>query len=186
MKKKDFFLRTGLVLLLLLLLVTASILTEIYLKPPQDEETTPLSAVDNAQVTYIGKDTPVIQEIYYRQCRHLIRETVTGDSKFAEKSFGELRGEGWDISWSKDGQLTAFLEKDELCPEDAVKRHLGVYEGELAVYAGPSDSEGALMKVLGINIQDIYPKWQEMLANEGINFRNDEELMNALESLDEF
>jgi len=184
--KKDFLIKVGIFVLLVLVLATVGVLSDIYLRDPQTDDTSPLSTVDNAQITYIEKGTPVIEEIYYRKSHYLSRQTVTGDSRFAEKSFSELRGEGWDISWSKDGNIIAFMELDELCPEDAVKRHLGVYGGEVAVFAGPSGADGEILEILGIRLEDLYPDWQEKLANGGMDFENNEELLNALESLDEF
>lgn len=186
MKYKSFWLKTGMVILLLLVIIAVGILGDIYFKQPQETETAPLSPVNTAQTSYVGKDTPVVQEIYYRQCRHLIRQTLIGDEKFAEKSFSELRGEGWNISWSEKGELIAFTEKDGLCPDDAEKRHLGIYEGEVAIYEGPSGASGEMLEVLGIKIESLYPQWQEMLQNGGIDFDSNDDLLNALENLDEF
>ena len=184
--KKEFLIKVGIFVLLVLVLAAAGILSDIYLRDPQAEDTSPLSTVDNSQITYIEKNTPVIEEIYYRKSQYLSRQTVIGDSKFAEKSFSEIRGEGWDISWSKDGNIIAFIELNELCPEDAVKRHLGVFGGEVAVFAGPSSADGEMLEILGIRLEDLYPDWQQKLASGGMDFENNEDLLNALESLDEF
>jgi len=171
-------------LLVVFIILTAALTAQVYIS--NNNSTPEASPAAQEEIRSISKQTQVRKEIYYSQCHHLISEIITGDTEFADRSFAEIENEGWSVFWADDGKVVAFRELDDLCPDDAVKRHLGIYQGNVAIYAGPSDCDGKLIEALDIKVESLYPGWQEMLTSGGIDFANEEELLSALENLDEF
>jgi len=170
-------------MLVVFILLTAALCAQLFMGNNNTPEASPTG---QEEIRAISQETKVRKEIYYSRCHHLVSEIITGDTEFAGKSFEEIENEGWSVFWADDGKVVVFRELEELCPDDAVKRHLGVYEGYVAIYAGPSDCDGELIEALNIKVESLYPQWQEMLISGGIDFTSEEELFVALESLDEF
>lgn len=170
-------------MLVVFILLTAVLSAQIFMENNNKPEASPAG---QEEIRAISRETKIRKEIYYSRCHHLVSEIITGDTEFAGKSFAEIENEGWSVFWADDGKVVVFQELDELCPDDADKRHLGIYEGNVAIYAGPSDCDGELIEALDIKVESLYPQWREMLSSGGIDFASEEELFAALESLDEF
>jgi len=135
---------------------------------------------------FVSEQTMIREEIYYTNCRHLESRLLVNDPAFVNKSFEELGQEGWNLFWAEGGLAVAFKEVAQLCPADENKRHIGEYNGRIAIFSGPAGSEGQLIEELGIPLEHLYPEWQDKLAEGGIGFENQEDLLAALDNLDEF
>lgn len=171
-------------MLVVFILLTAALSAQLFMG--NNKNTPEASPAGQEEIRAISEQTKVRKEIYYSRCHHLVSEIISGDTEFAGKSFAEIENEGWSVFWADDGKVVVFRELDELCPDDAVKRHLGIYQGHVAIYAGPSDCDGELIEALDIKVESLYPQWRDMLMAGGIDFKSEEELLAALESLDEF
>ncbi|MGI5892133.1 MAG: hypothetical protein ACOX7H_05270 [Bacillota bacterium] len=138
------------------------------------------------QSNYISDTTPVRQEIYYNSCHHLVTTDQTGNSKFVNKNFTQLHNEGWEVFWAENGQAVIFKEISALCPADEGKCFLAAYEGQVAIFSGPLGSSDEPTEVSGISIDNLDPEVKEKLLQGGIEFESMEDLLVALENLDEY
>ena len=134
---------------------------------------------------YIYPQTMVRREVYYSACRHLDSHAATGQKEFVNKTFAEIAEDGWYVFWAEGGGAVAFRESGQLCPNDADKSHLALHQGKLAVFAGPIGTNGEPLEIISINPSALPSIWQQKLANGGIEFKSREELLSALESMDE-
>ncbi|MCL2817038.1 MAG: hypothetical protein FWD39_01450 [Clostridiales bacterium] len=135
---------------------------------------------------FVDFDTVVRREIYYAACRHLDVHSAAGQEEFSGKSFGEITQEGWHIIWAEDGSAVAFRESALLCPEDDRKTHLAIYQDKLALFHGPIGTEGEPLEVIYVKPESLPALWrQKLINNGGIEFQTRDELLSALESLDE-
>ncbi|MDD2221299.1 MAG: hypothetical protein PHN35_05015 [Clostridia bacterium] len=164
----------------LLLLVLGLIAYELIDKTPPEQT---LPAVE--QGNYITADTPVNYEVYYSCCRHRICEQVTGDVRFAGKSFKELQDEGYQPFWSEYGTVTVFIEKNTLCPEDCKKCHLRIVGDSLFLFQGPVGTNGEALQKIDIDIHKL-PDQQIIRLAKGQDFADMERAIAALDSLDEY
>ncbi|MDR2712447.1 MAG: hypothetical protein LBB91_04970 [Clostridiales bacterium] len=169
-------------LCLLLVLGTAWEIMRLGKIPVED----PASPAGQSNAYFVSEQTMVREEIYYTNCRHLESRLLINDSAFANKSFEELELEGWNVFWAEGGQAVAFKEVAQLCSADENKLHIGEYNGRIAIFSGPAGSEGRLIEELGVPLENLYPEWQAKLAEGGIDFENQEDLLAALDNLDEF
>ncbi len=184
MHNAKFFHKLGkfsLFLVLLLFILLASILFDIF--HDRSDSSLPTQQEDTV---YIDSQTPVQQEIYYRQCLHMITTDLGTNSPWVGKTFAEIQGLGWNSFRAEDGQVVLFQQKDSLCPADAVKRHIGIHQGALAIFAGPTNCQGPLLENLGIDPLALNDDMQRQLAAGGIDFANEEDMLSLLENLDEF
>ncbi len=179
---KNFFVKGGflIVLIALFLITTAAI---EYFMPTQDSPTEPTGSSD---IFYVNQDTIVQEEIYYRYCQHLKVKEYQGDPRFSNKTFEEISKGGWSVFWGEDNKVVVFKEVDQLCPDDEDKRHIALYEDQLAIFAGPVGSKGQPIEILSIDINKLEPELQEQIKNGGIDFSNQEELYEAMENFDEY
>lgn len=134
---------------------------------------------------YIHPYTMVRREIYYTACRHLDVYSAAGQKDFVNKTFAEIAQEGWYVFWAEGGGAVAFREAEQLCPADANKSHLALYQGKLAVFPGPIGMKGEPLEILSVKPEALPASWQQKLNSGGIEFPSQEALLSALESLDE-
>ena len=135
------------------------------------------------------QEQPVLER-YYRACGH--REPLPlpagvqwrwGDEENLALLFPPE--EGWRLI--REGErLVISQEVDGLCPVDAPKRHLAVKDGLVAVYQGPAGSLGPLLKVTSLPFAALPPHWQEKITGNKAEFNSEQELLQAMDSLDEF
>lgn len=130
-------------------------------------------------------------EKLYRDCGH--REELPWPSGIEWRWVGEKELEvvfppkdGWSIRREKSGRLVISQEVSGLCPADAPKRHLAELEGRVAVYQGPAGSSGKLDRVLELKFSALPPQWQERIRKGQAEFQSEQELRQALDSLDEY
>ncbi len=174
----------GITFIMLLLILAGSIIMDIYLNGKPGEH--PSSPVGQAQDIFIDKNTLIRQDIYYLQSRRTISEIIPAPGELQGKNQAEIEALGWNIFQAEGGQIVIYKETDALTPEDAPKRHLKLYRGKLAAFAGPSTARGPLLEELGIEPDYLSADWQEELNSGGIDFESPEDLLTALESLDEY
>lgn len=136
------------------------------------------------------KDMPAVTAYrLYRLCGHrlpapLPAEPLTGGRAELEAAFPA--SQGWSLARGKGGawELTQSLEG--FCPEDAARRHLEIREDRVAVYIGPAGKGGPLSRMTAIRLKDLTPEWQEAIRKGRMEFKDEQELMAALDSLDEY
>ncbi|MGI6361712.1 MAG: BofC C-terminal domain-containing protein [Bacillota bacterium] len=182
MKAWPIFNKTILVLLLIIAVTTAILAVNLFDNNQKKDSNAP---VEQDESQYITAETPVRQEIYYNNCQHLVVENKTGDPEFAEKSFNQLQTEGWEVFWGENGQAVVFREITEFCPQDEEKCYLSVAEGRIAIFRGPLGSEQPPLEITDIYLDNLYPEMRDKII-AGIEFVNMDELIAALESLDEY
>lgn len=109
--------------------------------------------------------------------------------------------EGWAVNFSNPGFLTLTLKVDEFCPLHRQYRHIGLYQGLVAVYEGPVGFNGKMLKTENIPVESLNANYRIMLEQvmdfdkqsrtaveelrRELEFNNDEALNAALDNLDE-
>ncbi|WP_028309411.1 hypothetical protein [Desulfitibacter alkalitolerans] len=93
--------------------------------------------------------------------------------------------DGWILDFV-EGKWIATQITDTLCVADRLKRHLRVVDEYIAVYQGPPTYKENLLFITEISIWDIPEKWREAILSGETFFNNEKELLQALDSLDEF
>lgn len=129
-------------------------------------------------------------EKYYRLCGHREALPLPAGVKWNWAGLEELHilfpaSEGWRITWEGE-RLVITQEIDGLCPTDSPKRHLAVKDGMVAVYQGPAGSLGPLMRVTNIKVTALPRGWKEKIESGQVEFNSEKEMLEALDSLDEF
>lgn len=109
--------------------------------------------------------------------------------------------EGWSVFFDQPNELVVVQKTGEFCAEHAAYRHLGVFDGYVAIYQGPLGGGGELWRVEDIpvdSLPEFYrhqlfkamqfgeqpPEVQIELRRE-MEFPDDGALHAALENLDE-
>ena len=135
---------------------------------------------------YVDFDTVVRREVYYTACCHLDVHSAAGQEEFSGKTFVEIEGDGWQIFWAEDGSAVAFRESAQLCPEDDQKSYLALYQDKLAIFHGPIGTAGEPLEIIYVKPESLPAFWrQKLINNGGIEFQTRDEMLSALESLDE-
>ena len=134
---------------------------------------------------YVYNQTSVRKEVYYTVCNHMESVAAVGDADFAEKTFAQLRADGWYVFRDDNNQVVVFKESAEYCPNDAGRGHLAMYEGTLALFRGSLANRGEMLEIIDIAFEKLPAVWQRRLENGGIEFQSEEDMLSALESLDE-
>lgn len=93
--------------------------------------------------------------------------------------------DGWILDFT-EGKWIATQIIDTLCPTDNLKRHLRVVDDYIAVYQGPPTYKENMLYITEISIWVIPDKWREAILSGETFFNNEKELLQALDSLDEF
>ncbi|MDN5345196.1 MAG: hypothetical protein PWQ18_1310 [Clostridia bacterium] len=129
-------------------------------------------------------------ERYYRACGHKDPIPLPAGVQWNWAGKEELGilfppSEGWRI-FQEGGRLVISQEVDGLCPADTPKRHLAVKDDLVAVYQGPAGSLGPLLRVTNLQFTSLPPDWQEKITSGQAEFSSEQELLQALDSLDEF
>ncbi|MFA4884991.1 MAG: hypothetical protein WC601_04320 [Desulfotomaculaceae bacterium] len=109
--------------------------------------------------------------------------------------------EGWVVNFSNPGFLTLTMKSDEFCPLHRNCRHIGLYQGLVAVYEGPLGFNGKLLRSENIPVESLNPDFRIMLEQamdvnklshttaeslrQELEFNTDESLNAALDNLDE-
>jgi hypothetical protein len=140
-------------------------------------------------VATIENNTKIQLFKLYDGCGHLIeqKEYELEPSEFEKLSIYSRypAEEGWSIIFEGD-TVKAIESVGGLCPTDGEMRHLGVEKGFLAIYLGPSHLNGPIYKTTRIKIKKLPVELQEKIYDRSIEFKRESELLEALDSLDEY
>ena len=185
MKVLKIFAIAALVLILTGVFTAVFIWQDIRQNQKNTPETPTLVAGQTSDI-FIDAHTIVREEIYYTLSRRVISTAKLADAALYGKNLAQLNALGWDAFRNENGQIVLFKEVPSLSPADENKRHLKARLGKLAVFAGPSNAQGPLLEELTINPALLGPFWQEQLNRGGLDFATNEELLTALEGLDEY
>ena len=132
----------------------------------------------------ITADTVLRCQTYHSLCGHTTEENPADNSAFMGMGSDDLTAQGWQAQWQGE-QLYLSRESGDFCPLDAQKRHLRLINQQLAIYAGPLLGGGELLRVLETPLYAIPVRWLAQLTSVGIEFKDEETLLMALDSLDE-
>jgi hypothetical protein len=184
MKILSAFSKTTIFLLSLLAIMLVLIFVQIY--GGNEKENFQEYPTSQQESNYITADTPIRQEIYYNACGHLVTTDQTGDSQLINRTFNQLYDEGWEVFWGENGIAVLFKEESGLCPADEDKCFIADYNGQLAIFRGPLGSNAEPIEISGIATGRLASEIKEQILKGGIEFNNMEELLIALENLDEY
>ena len=138
-----------------------------------------------AETKTIGGHTIVKEQIYYRKCHHLETRELKDDVDFVGKTYAELERLGWQVYEADKGTVIISKDVEGFCPADDAKRHIAKCGEYLGVYKGPITMGGELLTELPISVSQLPQDWQTRVLEGGYQFPTEEELMDALENLDE-
>lgn len=155
-----------------------------YVKKPLVEQN--LSPNQAQAVDTIPGQTKIKEEIYYTKCKHLIQREILAEVEYPGADEETLKSAGWTLYHNRDGSITIFKNVDGLCPEDAQKRHLGVSGEFVSIVQGPVGVDGELLQVLDIKVSRLPKEWQEKVRKGELDFSSEQELLEALDSIDEY
>ncbi|MEW6621754.1 MAG: hypothetical protein AB1420_01235 [Bacillota bacterium] len=85
-----------------------------------------------------------------------------------------------------EGKWIVTQPVEKLCAVDLDKRHLRIVDNFISVYQGPPYFKDSLLFITDISIWDIPTHWREQIINGNTVFENEKELLQALDTLDEF
>jgi hypothetical protein len=145
-----------------------------------------LKAGQTLTVGEIPENSPITEEIYYTQCQHLIQRKVLAGEEYPGADEDALRASGWALYHNSNQDITIFKNIDGLCPKDEHKRHLGVAGEYVAVVKGPVGANGDLVEILDVRIDRLPEEWQTRVKAGNLNFSSEQELLEALDSIDEY
>ncbi|MDS1029999.1 hypothetical protein RDV78_05755 [Bacillota bacterium LX-D] len=125
----------------------------------------------------------------YLLCNHVVKENEfplrIDDANMALLSKQYPVKQGWKINVEKSNKINITQDLKKLCPEDEEKRYLAVHNNYLAIYKGPM-GYGTLEKITEIKVTTLPKEWQEKAYRGELVFANEAELLEALDSLDEY
>lgn len=143
--------------------------------------------INQAQaVGMIPKNTKIKQELYYTRCKHLEQKEIIAGDVYPDINEEALKTQGWTLYHNDDGSITIFKEVDGLCTVDMNKRHLGQSGEYVAILEGPVGVEGDLLEVLDIRVDKLPQEWQDKVRKGELDFSSEQELLEALDSIDEY
>ncbi|MGI6712708.1 MAG: hypothetical protein ACOX4L_08355 [Bacillota bacterium] len=131
-------------------------------------------------------DTKVKEQVYFKKCKHMVTKNEVQNKYCNGQSVQNLKDQGWAVFYEGDKKITIFKELDQLCPDCATKRHLGVQGEFVAVIEGPVGIPGKQLEVLSIKISSLPHEWQEKVRKGELGFSSEDELLEALDSIDEY
>ena len=80
--------------------------------------------------------------------------------------------EGWIVSFNDPRFLTLTVKCGELCQVHRNYRHLGLYQGKVAVYEGPIEFHEKIIRVENINLESLEPGLQTKLEQVNVGKTN--------------
>ncbi len=176
------------------------------LNEPQSKPVDIYSAAPNFFDPRVSEDTVLIKDKEYLcgDLEKLSEETAPAELLHLDrKALAEIfpASEGWVVHFINPGFLTLTMKVDEFCPLHRQFRHIGLYQGLVAVYEGPVGFNGKILRVENIPAEALSPAYRIMLeqamdidnqsqsAVEGLRkeleFSSEGALNSALDNLDE-
>ena len=135
--------------------------------------------------------TEIVREYRYTKCGHVEVGIPVVDPGLQGMSMDQLKQrykgeEGWEVIEAESNRIILRLSLDGFCPQDAVKRHLGVVDGKVAIFYGPAGYPGGLEKLTNLPVSALPEKWQQQIVLGWLEFADVESLVQALDNLDEY
>ena len=137
----------------------------------------------------VNKDSKIMYGTLFSLCQHLIEQKLPAD--IYGLNVNELLkrfppDEGWVLDNLNTNRVLLYQKVEGLCPDDTLKRHLGTKGNYVAVFRGPIGINGGLERVTTIKLEQLPPEFKLKLINGEMDFLNEDELMDALDSIDEY
>lgn len=153
------------------------------------QEKKPIAMMASKRVI-IEENTPIILEKEYLRSQQRCISECEFKADLVGKSLEEIKKSytekhGFSVQY-RDGQLFIKQKINDFSPADKKKCRLREYQGRLAVYEGPVAGEDLLLWVSKIRIDKLPQHVQQAVRDGKYEFRNQEELNDALENLDEY
>ncbi len=149
-----------------------------------ESEAVPADVVKTEEQIY--QATYVERLLKYEGCGHTESDLLHGDERFVGKTFSQLEAEGWRVAKVDTNKVRIYREVRGLCETDQAKRTVRLTESGIAVYEGPKNAVGALLTEMALDEAELPEEIRSQLEGEGMEFTNEEELWETLDSLDEF
>ncbi len=149
----------------------------------------PVVGVTEPEIT-ITAQTPVIFEQEYLKCGHKVVSSFPERENLNGKTVSEIQAvytssQYYKLSWNIDS-LVIKQSLDDWCSEDRNKLRLKDYQGQVAVFQGADAQSDILLRVTGIATSSLPPEVQQAIREGTMEFKNQDELNDALENLDEY
>ncbi|MGI6553741.1 MAG: hypothetical protein ACOX37_12355 [Bacillota bacterium] len=123
----------------------------------------------------------------YEACGHEFSENMGHVSRKYLEEMQRLYQKDLDWQYFQNDLRAVLLKQVKgFCPDDLEKRHLKAVGDYVGIFIGPVSKEAELERIAQINIYKLPPEWKEKLLAEGMEFPNELEMLEALDSLDEF
>ncbi|MGI6648001.1 MAG: BofC C-terminal domain-containing protein [Bacillota bacterium] len=135
--------------------------------------------------------TKVVRECRYNLCGHIEVGVPINDPALIGLGISQLTDlytarDGWEVILAGPERVTLRLTLEQLCPQCAVRRHLGVVDGKVAIFYGPAGHRGGLERLTNLSLSDLPVEWQEPIRLGMLEFEDAESLAQALDNLDEY
>lgn len=153
----------------------------------------------------VSSDTTLTRERLFvcRDVEVMAKEITPEDLRgFSRKDLiAKFSQEGWAVTFNDPKSLILTVQSDQLCPVHKNYRHLGFFQGRLAIYEGPLGYNEKIIRVESITVASLPTDLQislqqamdfnkqagtaaEKLRAE-MEFKTEENLNAALENIDE-
>lgn len=137
----------------------------------------------------ISGDTQIIFEREYK-CGHILVSEFENKKDLVGKTLQEIKStftneNGYSISL-QNSTLVIRQYIDEWCPAEKEKCRLKVYQGRIAIYKGPNSRNDSLERVTAISLKNLPEDIQKAIAAGEYEFKNQQDLNDCLENLDEY
>jgi len=151
----------------------------------------PKQVASTAVGFHVNPATRVIIDDSYPACNHTVTHQLPPTSVLLGKDMTALariypKNEGWSLQLERSNTVHLRHRLEGLCPADDQKRHLSVINGYLAIYKGPAGLNGGLVRITSTPLKTLPPYIQDRIRGGTMEFTNEDELMQALDSFDEF
>lgn len=153
------------------------------------------SGQEPAEVDLTGLSEPGVKvessiQRYYSACGHYVYATLPAGIKDnwlpeVEVDSRFPADQGWQLK-QQDGHYLITQEVEGLCSDCAPRRHLAFKDGLVAIYNGPAGSLGSLERVTNLKLESLPDFWLEKIRGGQAEFKTEQELLQALDSLDEY
>ncbi|MGF7185343.1 hypothetical protein GGQ84_001430 [Desulfitispora alkaliphila] len=145
----------------------------------------------NTQEIEIGYSTDIYEEIIY-SCGDTKTRLLKPMDDYVGLTFYQMRNkwypksQGWEYQIISPEQIVFYMEKDVFCSEHKNYRHLAQLDGMVVMMYGPSGSDIGVAHYTGIPLTYMPKKMKKQIQDGKLEFSNEEEAFQALDSLEEF
>ena len=169
-----------------ILAILAMVVILTVTKPNVVDDATSVSTQVVTTEDQIYEATYVERNLVYRDCGHTETQLLHGEAEFVGKTFKQLEEAGWEVSKIGSNKVRLAMELTGICAEDSEKRTLKLTDNGIGVFEGPKNISGKMLSEMEIDINNLPQELQDSLNSGGIEFQSEDELLETLESLDEY